>query len=159
MELETIREDILVVLFCLDEPRYALRLSEVVRVLPAIEIIPLPNAPEKILGVINLHGEIIPAIGVRFLFGVGNHALKLSDHLLVVQLQNRRIALLVDSVEGVMPLNNIQKLDHPEMISASPYLSGTTLINDTIVFISDLRKFLSQEEEQQLDAALERRSG
>ena len=41
-----------IVLFTLDEPRYALPLSAVERVVRAVEITPLPKAPEVVLGVL-----------------------------------------------------------------------------------------------------------
>jgi len=53
-----------IVLFSLDEPRYALYLSAVERVIHSVEITPLPKAPDKVLGVINIQGEVIPVIDI-----------------------------------------------------------------------------------------------
>jgi purine-binding chemotaxis protein CheW len=42
-----------IVMFTLDEPRYALYLSAVERIVRAVEITPLPKATEIVSGVIN----------------------------------------------------------------------------------------------------------
>ena len=54
-----------IVVFALDEPRYALPLSAVERVVRAVEITPLPKAPEIVLGVINMQGQVVPAVDIR----------------------------------------------------------------------------------------------
>lgn len=53
------------VIFALDEQRYALYLSAVDRVIPALEIVRLPQAPDIVVGLINLQGRIIPVVDVR----------------------------------------------------------------------------------------------
>ena len=53
------------VIFFLDDRRYGLRLDAVERVLPALDVTPLPKAPEIVLGLINLKGKIIPVLDVR----------------------------------------------------------------------------------------------
>jgi purine-binding chemotaxis protein CheW len=48
--------------FNLDDQRYALFLSAVIRIIRVVEITDLPKAPEIVLGVINVNGLIIPCI-------------------------------------------------------------------------------------------------
>ena len=60
----------LILVFALDEPRYALPLSAVERVVRAVEITPLPNAPAIIQGAINVQGAIIPVVNIRESFSL-----------------------------------------------------------------------------------------
>jgi purine-binding chemotaxis protein CheW len=53
------------VVFALDEQRYALRLTAVERIVRAVEVTPLPKAPQIVLGVIDAQGRIIPVVDVR----------------------------------------------------------------------------------------------
>src|SRR5262245_18388839 len=46
--------------FHLDGSRYGIILSQVVRAVHAVEITPLPQAPEIVLGMIDVHGKIVP---------------------------------------------------------------------------------------------------
>src|SRR3989304_5552038 len=63
------------VLFALDGQRYGLPLARVERALPMVAVAPLPKAPAIALGVINLHGQVIPVLDVGrrlgFFFGAG----------------------------------------------------------------------------------------
>ncbi len=49
-----------IVSFFLDDRRFAVPLSTVMRVERIVAITPLPKAPDIVLGVINMHGQIIP---------------------------------------------------------------------------------------------------
>jgi len=51
--------------FLLDNQQFGLHLAAVQRLVHAVEIISLPKAPEIVLGVINVQGQIIPAVNVR----------------------------------------------------------------------------------------------
>jgi purine-binding chemotaxis protein CheW len=93
-----------IVLFSLEEPRYALYLSAVERVIRSVEITPLPKAPEIVLGVINLQGEIIPVIDIRRLFHLPAREIDLEDQFITARTSKRLLVLSVDSVEGVLKL-------------------------------------------------------
>ena len=60
--LQTVTDQIVV--FSLDELLYALPLQAVVRVIHAVEIRHLPEAPEIISGIINVQGRIIPVADI-----------------------------------------------------------------------------------------------
>jgi purine-binding chemotaxis protein CheW len=53
------------VVFRLDERRYALPLAAVERVVRSVTVTPLPGAPAIVLGGINVHGRVLPVLNVR----------------------------------------------------------------------------------------------
>jgi purine-binding chemotaxis protein CheW len=53
------------VVFTLDDMQCALSLSKVERIERAVEISPLPMAPEIVLGIINIKGKIVPVVDLR----------------------------------------------------------------------------------------------
>src|SRR5277367_233894 len=67
------------VVFDLEEQRYALRLSAVEQVVRAVEITPLPKAPEIIRGVVNVHGRVVPVYHIRARFRLPEREIDLSD--------------------------------------------------------------------------------
>ena len=109
-------------IFSVEDRRFALLLSEVERVVAAVEIQPLPQAPAFVRGVVNVGGLPVPAVDLRVLWGLPPREVELSDRLLLVRSSTRLpssseeipprasavpsglFALLVDSVEGVSPL-------------------------------------------------------
>ncbi len=143
-----------IVLFSLDEPRYALHLSVVERVVMAVEIIPLPKAPEIILGVVNYQGLIIPVIDIRKRFRLPFREISLEDQFIIAKTAKRFVILVVDSVSGVYELDKYQIVDTAEAFPYTVYLSGIAKVDTNIVLISDLEKFLSLDEEQILDEIL-----
>jgi len=143
-----------VVLFSLDEPRYALHLAQVDRVVPSMEIIPLPGAPEIIWGVINFHGEIIPVVNIRKLFRLPQREVSVDDHFVIVSSAKRRLVLVVDFVTDVVELADSQITNTDNKLPFTDFLAGITVYDHHIVLISDLEKFLSLEEQKKLDKAL-----
>lgn len=147
-------ESQVIVLFNLDEQHYGLYLSVVERVVLAVEITLLPKAPDIVMGVVNFHGEIIPVINIRKRFNLPIREVELDDQLIIARTAKRIVALVVDSVSGVHNLKNSQIVDPKEAFQYTNYLSSIAKVEDGIVLIHDLEKFLSLDEQQQIDIAL-----
>ena len=73
------------------------------RVVRAVAVSPLPEAPRGVRGVINLQGKIVPVFDIWARCGAPERDLRESDHLIVAHTHWRMVALLVDSVVGVVP--------------------------------------------------------
>jgi len=142
------------VLFKLKEFRYAIDLNAVERVIRAVEITPLPKAPKKIMGVINYGGEIIPVINIRKLFHLPVHEIKISDQFIIARTSMRLIVLVVDSVTGVTEISGDQLNNTEKSIPFADYISGVTVLENDIILINDLEKFLSFNEQKILDRAI-----
>jgi CheW-like domain len=91
------------VVFSLDEQRYALFLPVVERVLRIVAISPLPKAPEIVLGVLNVQGRIIPIIYLREWFSLPQREICLSDQLIIARTSRQTVAILVDSARVPCP--------------------------------------------------------
>lgn len=142
------------VIFTLDNQRYALPLHAAQRVVRMVAITPLPNAPDIILGVVNFHGQVIPVINVRCRFRLPERAIALTDQLVFAHTARRPVALVVDTVLDVIA-NADQKLIAPETILPKiAYVDGVVKLSDGLILIHDLDTFLSLEEESTLDQAL-----
>lgn len=55
-------------------------------------IIPLSNAPDIIMDVVNVHGTIIPVINMRGRLGLLERGFSLSDQLIVAHTARRQMA-------------------------------------------------------------------
>lgn len=145
---------VIIVVFALDELRYALLLSSVERVVRAVEITPLPKAPGIVLGIINVQGRIIPVIDVRQRFRLPAREIELDDRFIIASTPRRLVALVVDSVSGVRELADGQMVNVEQSLPFAEYLKGVAKLEDNLVLIHDLDQFLSLDEEKALDAAL-----
>src|SRR5260221_4654754 len=143
-----------IVVFILDAMRYALRLASVERIVRIVEISALPKAPEIVLGIVNVHGEIIPVINVRKRFRLAEKDFDLSSHLLIALTTHRRVALAVDAVIGVIECSSGNTTDGHKILPRLDFVQGVMRLGDGLVLIHDLDTFLSLEEENSLELAM-----
>ena len=142
------------VVFTLDERRYALRLQAVERVVRVADIEPLPQAPAIVLGVINVQGRIIPVVDVRTRFRLPRREIALSDHLIVAHTTTRAVALLADAVLGVVACAEEEITAAGAILPGTAQVEGVVKREDGLIVIHDLDTFLSWEEAQALEDAL-----
>ncbi len=143
------------VIFTLDDQRYALPLYAAERVVRMVAITPLPNAPDIILGVVNFQGRVIPVINVRRRFRLPEREIALTDQLVVAHTARRAVALMADSVLDVIASSEQNFVATANIFPKLEYVEGVVKLTDGLIFIHDLEKFLSLEEESSLDRALE----
>ena len=143
------------VVFSLGEPQFALRLSEVVRVIRAVEVTPLPGAPELVLGVVNLLGRITPVFHTRQRFRLPEREIDVSDQFIIARALTRTVALVVDTVRGVHESEEQDTVAAERILPLMEPIEGVVKLKDGLMLIHDLDRFLSLEEAQTLDAALQ----
>jgi purine-binding chemotaxis protein CheW len=83
---------------------YALAIEQVIEVASMVALMPLPNAPFAVLGMINRRGDPWVLIDLRRVFGCPSLPPQASDMFIVTQHSSERAALLVDHIEGVIHL-------------------------------------------------------
>lgn len=147
-------KSIQLVIFSLDEQSYALHLDMVKRVVRLVEITPLPKAPEIVLGVVNVQGEIIPVVNIRRRFGLSERDMSLADQLIIASASKRTVALVVNSVISVIEHPEQDLISAEKILSGMEYVEGVVKLEDGIILIHNLDKFLSLNEERALDEAI-----
>jgi purine-binding chemotaxis protein CheW len=143
------------VVFAMDEQRYALQLAAVDRVVRMVEVTPLPQAPQIVLGVINAQGRIIPVVDIRRRFRLPARDIHLSDHLLIARTARRTVALALDAVTGIVEGSAQAVITAEEILPGLEYVEGVIKLEDGLILIHDLDTLLSLEEEQTLAATLQ----
>ena len=147
------------VTFALDGQSYALRLPAVERAIRMVEITPLPQAPDIVIGIINIQGRIIPVLDMRKRFGLPERRAGVGDQLLVARTSRRTVALVVDEVHGVTGSPADGEIVPAEIVPGLDYVAGVVKLDDGLLFIHDLDGFLSLDEEEALAAAMNGEEG
>ena len=147
------------VVFTLDEQRYALYLAAVERIVRVVEITPLPKSPEVVLGVVNVHGQIIPVVNIGKRFRLPEREIALSNQLIIASTSRRAVALLVDEVSGVVEISEREMIEAGKILPDMDYVEGIVKLEDGLILIHDLNTFLSIEEEKALDDAMKTEIG
>lgn len=138
----------------MDGKRYALPVSAVWRVVYAVEVTPLPSAPKIVLGVINVEGRIVPVINIRKRFALPEKEIGLDSHLIIARTAKRSVALVTDSVSGVVDISPDAVVGSSSILPHVPHVEGIAKLPDGMVIIHDLDTFLSLEEDSALDDAM-----
>lgn len=142
-----------IVVFTLDEQLFALPLIAVVKVIHAIEIRHLPKAPEIITGIINVRGRIIPVVDIRKRLGMLTREIDLNDRLIIADTGKREVAILVDSVTGIIDLEPRQLDLAKKSAPYAEHIRGAAKTEDGMILIYDLDGFLNLEEEKDMALA------
>ena len=140
--------------FALDEQRYALFLDAVERVIRVVEVTPLPKAPEMVLGAINMQGRIIPVMNLRKRFRLPEQEFNLNNHLIIARTPKRDVAIVADNVAGVYNYPDENLIEKGRILPEMEYVEGVVKLDDGMILIHNLNKFLSLDEEVLLDKAI-----
>jgi purine-binding chemotaxis protein CheW len=142
-----------VVVFSVDGQRHALHVDAMQRVTPAAQVTPLPGAPSAVLGAIDVGGTLLPVFSLRRHLGLADRALRLSDVFLIARTTKRSVALLVDEVEAVR-MAPAPAVDVATLAPGVRGVDSVVRLDDGLLLIHDLERFLTDDEERALEAAL-----
>ncbi|HSW16283.1 MAG TPA: chemotaxis protein CheW [Ramlibacter sp.] len=151
----TIASQVQVVVFRLDDQRYAAPMALVERVIPAVEVTPVPGAPDAVRGVIDIAGRMTPVFCLRRKFGMADRAPRPADQFILVKMARERVAaIMIDEVEGVFDCPQGALCDADAITPALESFAGLARLEDGLVLIHDPQRFLSPDQERALDAAM-----
>jgi len=138
--------------FRLDSQRFAIRLENVEKVIRAIELIQVPESLDFLIGLINMEGRILPVFDLRKRFFLPPKELDIDDRILISSANTGTIAVIVDSVEGIVEFSSQQiysaKSIFPKM---DQYIEGVWKDGDDTAIIYDVDKLFPDINEQDLD--------
>jgi purine-binding chemotaxis protein CheW len=128
--------------FALGEVRFALSTDVIDGVVRAVEVSPLADAPEGVIGVINLHGRVIPVLDIRPRFGLPPREIALSDHFVIARTSDRTVAILVDAALDVIPADTSSLRLGMEALTGLGGIERVVMQGEGIVPVQDLNRFL-----------------
>jgi purine-binding chemotaxis protein CheW len=144
--------------FSLDKENFALNVEHVEKILEYQEVTEVPKAPEYMMGVFNLRGEVIPLVDTRVKFGMEKAEITSSTCILVINITSEgekiKLGALVDNVNEVVKYNDadIMKLPTVGKQSKTEFLDGVLKINDEFVLLLNADKIFSVDEIVELRA-------
>lgn len=156
MDIELVATDqqsIKLVDFTLGGEDYGIPIESVKEIIRMPDITVLPNAPEHVLGIINLRGVIIPILSLAQRFGMtGGEGT--DPKVMVIELRGTLIGLQVSDVSEVLNIDRANISDAPAMASSinRSYIAGVGKVGNRLVVILNLARLL--ESEQQAIAGL-----
>lgn len=143
------------VVFMLGGQRFAVSLAQVQRVVAAAETTPLPGAPAVVLGLIDVGGEVVAVLDPRRRLQQPGGPLSIDEQFLLVRTAGRTVALRVDGTLGVVQ-REVAALSTPAWAGCeTASYEGAATLDDGLVLIHDIDRFLTPQEARALDQVLE----
>ncbi|HEY1725339.1 MAG TPA: chemotaxis protein CheW [Steroidobacteraceae bacterium] len=143
------------VVFRLDAGRYALPLAAVDRIVRAVQVTELPQAPSVVLGAIDIGGDVLPVFDLRRRFGLPRRAIDPDDQFVIARTATRAVALAIDAASGVIGQPESAVIDSASLAPQLAQIRGVIPLEDGLVLIQDLERFLSIDEAEALDHAID----
>ena len=141
-------------IFTIDNQQYALPCQNIIKVINSVYITPLPTSNQKIRGIINLHSEVIAILDIRFLMGLPEKEMTLTDKIMIIQTPTRKLGFIVDSVEGIETIDNDKIASMKDIVTSSTIYRGTANFKDKLILVYDNDSFLNISDEELLKEAL-----
>ena len=138
------------VTFRLDKEVYGIEVMQVQEVLRVTEITPVPGAPDYILGIINLRGNVVTVLDTRKRFGLPPKEIEDPSRIVIIESADQVVGMLVDSVaEGVyLRYSEIESSPNVGNEESSRFIQGVHSRNDSLLILVDVNKLLTENEWQ-----------
>lgn len=136
------------VTFRLDGETYGINVMQVQEVLRYTEIAPVPGAPEYVLGIINLRGNVVTVVDTRNRFGLAPGEISEQTRIVIIEADKHVIGILVDAVAEVVYLRQSEIETAPNVGNeeSAKFIQGVCHKNDELLILVDLDKLLTHEE-------------
>jgi len=136
--------------FTVADKEYAVSIESVREVRRIKQVTPIPKALDFIEGVISLRGRVVPIINLRKKLGLPADKSSLFNRVLITESNNHILGIAVDSVVGVIAIDEANIEPPDEVLKKAEYLIGVGKIAKRLVLIIDIEKLLSGDEKAEL---------
>ncbi|RUO79798.1 chemotaxis protein CheW [Idiomarina tyrosinivorans] len=136
------------VTFRLEEETYGINVMQVQEVLRYSEIAPVPGAPDYVLGIINLRGNVVTVIDTRLRFGLPQTEVSDNSRIVIIESDKQVIGILVDSVAEVVYLKSSEIDSAPNVGTdeSAKFIQGVSNRDGELLILVDLDKMLTDDE-------------
>lgn len=131
--------------FRLDQEEYGIDILKVQEIRGYEKPTRLANAPEFIKGVVNLRGTIVPIVDMRLKFNCAKAEYNDFTVVIILNLHNRIVGIVVDSVSDVMelPAESIKAAPEIDSVIDSAAVMGLGSVGERMLILLDIEKLMS----------------
>ncbi|MDH5424940.1 MAG: chemotaxis protein CheW [Gammaproteobacteria bacterium] len=136
------------VTFHLEGEIYGINVMLVQEVLRVTEIAPVPGAPDFVLGIINLRGNVVTVIDTRKRFALPAKEMDDSTRIVIIESDLQTVGIVVDGVSEVVNVsrNEIESAPSVGNDQTARYIEGVVSRGDELLILVDLNKLLTEDE-------------
>jgi purine-binding chemotaxis protein CheW len=131
--------------FRLDQEEYGIDILKVQEIRGYEPPTRVANAPDFIKGVVNLRGTIVPIVDMRLKFNCSKAEYNAFTVVIILNLRNRIVGVVVDSVSDVMelPAESIKAAPEIDSVIDSAAVLGLGSLGDRMLILLDIERLMS----------------
>lgn len=133
---------------------FGLPAHNVVEIMRAVAVSPLPGSPQAISGVINVRGKPVVVMDPAVRFGKPDIPVRPDENFVLVATTARTIAVRVDIAEDLVDVDEASLTAAKSASSTLGMLHGVATMPDGALVIYDVGAFLTQAENDAIEEAL-----
>lgn len=143
-----------VLIFTLGQEQYGVDILKVQEIRDYTNVTRVAGVPDFIRGVTNLRGEVVPVVDLRLKFAIGAADFTSETVVIVINVNERIVGVIVDSVSDVVSLTPEQVTPAPRFGNQinSNYLLGLANVDERMLILLNVDTMLSSHEMQLTDA-------
>lgn len=143
------------VVFKLGQEEYGLDILIVNAIETFSGVVPVPNAPDYILGILNLRGEVIPVFSLRVKFGLPE-VKSATEQLIVTKTNGISVGFKVDAVDGIVVFDEKELSEVPVIVknTKTKYAKKVANKDGKMIILLDHDGILDDHEQASIQEAL-----
>jgi purine-binding chemotaxis protein CheW len=132
---------------------YGIEVKQVREILRINNVLPVPGAPDCVVGITNIRGNVVTVIDGRRRLNLPAQELTDAARMIVLESSDEVAAIIVDSVSDVMdmPVSAIDASPKLNSREDAHYISGVISNDSSLIIILNVDRFIS---DQQCDMAV-----
>jgi purine-binding chemotaxis protein CheW len=136
------------VTFHIDNEVYGITVMQVMEVLRYVDLTPVPGAPDYVLGIINLRGNVVTVIDTRKRFSLPSKEIDDLCRIVIIESEGQVLGMLVDCVAEVVYLkeSEIEMAPNVGNEDSSRFIQGVHSNGDSLLILVDVNKLLTGDE-------------
>jgi len=140
------------VTFHIDNEVYGITVMQVMEVLRYVDLTPVPGAPDYVLGIINLRGNVVTVIDTRKRFALPSKEVDDLTRIVIIESEGQVLGMLVDCVAEVVYLreSEIEMAPNVGNEESSRFIQGVHSKGDSLLILVDVNKLLTGEEWEEI---------
>lgn len=138
--------------FVLNEGHYAIPMADIIEVNRVAVVRTIPKAPTYVIGLINLHGDIVPVLNLKRVLRITPFRLESHSMWIAVNHKSLVVCLAVDRLDRILEVRREALAEMPKHTKGpeTRYLKCCAEIDNTIVPVLAVEYLLNEKENEAL---------
>lgn len=107
-----------------------------------VNITHMPSATNKVNGLLNYRGELLPVIDTARYFDLGNPQYSVDSVLIIVEYEQQKVALACDDVLDILEVDDAHYVRYQGL--GADYCDASVSIQDVIYPVLNFKKVVSE---------------